>query len=193
MSTTLPLSSLGLLGIVVLGAAAFLASREYPARQGLQIPGGAGQPPLPPGCECKLRAPGLAAAAGQRAELCTARGRTARGTQAPPPPLRPQARFSLWSSGRTGSGSHAVGIGDRAGFRSRGGVSRRAQNLLRTQESTSEEQVSGDSWREARPAAREPRASHPGARKAARRGSGTRTPCPCPGAEGELIPRSWGP
>ncbi|XP_039086501.1 microphthalmia-associated transcription factor isoform X2 [Hyaena hyaena] len=79
--------------------------------------------------------------AGERAELGTVRGRTTRGTRAPPPSLGPQALFSLASSERTGSGSHAVGIGDRAGFRSRGGVSRRAQNLLRTQKSTSEEQV----------------------------------------------------
>ncbi|VCW58483.1 unnamed protein product, partial [Gulo gulo] len=79
--------------------------------------------------------------AGERAELGTARGRTAAGTQAPSPSLCPGALFSLSSSGRTGSGSHAVGIGDRAGFRSRGGVSRRAQNLLRTQKSTSEEQA----------------------------------------------------
>lgn len=130
--------------------------------------------------------------AGERAELGTVRGRTTRGTRAPPPSLGPQALFSLASSERTGSGSHAVGIGDRAGFRSRGGVSRRAQNLLRTQKSTSEEQVSGDSWREARRAAGAPRAPHPGARKAGRPGSGTRTPCPCPGAEGELPPAVGG-
>lgn len=61
--------------------------------------------------------------AGERAELGAARGRTARGTQAQLPSVRPRALFSLSSSGRTGSRSHAVGIGDRAGFRSRGGVS----------------------------------------------------------------------
>lgn len=33
-----------------------------------------------------------------------------------------------------------------------------------------------------------PRASRPGARRANRPGSGTRTSCPCPGAEGELTP-----
>ena len=52
--------------------------------------------------------------------------------------------------------------------------------------------MSGDSWREARPAPGGPVASHSEARKAAGSDSGTRTPCPCPGAEGELTPAVGG-
>lgn len=52
--------------------------------------------------------------------------------------------------------------------------------------------MSGDSWREARRAAGGPRASLPGAGKAGRPGFGTRTPCPCPGAEGVLPPAVGG-
>ena len=118
----------------------------------------AAAPPAPG--ECELPAPGQPR--GLLAEPGTARGARLRDP-GPPPPLRPRAPLSLPSSGGTGSWRHAVGVGDRAGFRSRGGVSRGAQNILRTQKSAPEEQVSGDSWKEARRTVGYPLASHPGA------------------------------
>lgn len=107
-------------------------------------------------------------------------------------PKSPHLWQLLPSSGRRASGSHAVRIWDRGGFRSRGGVSRRTQNLLRTQKSTSEEQVSGDSWRAARREAQGPRTSYREVRTASLTSSGTRTPCPCLGVQGDLAPGIWG-
>lgn len=65
MSTTLPLPPPGLLGVVVLAGAAPWRAGNTPSGPNYRSQAARDRPPLPPGCECKLAAPGRAAASGR--------------------------------------------------------------------------------------------------------------------------------
>lgn len=93
------------------GSCSFRGS-GFPGEPGTPRPGRTTDPrqraaarPSRPGASVNSPRLGGRQRAGERAELGTARGRTARGTQAPPPSLRPRALFSLSSSGRTEAGA----------------------------------------------------------------------------------------
>lgn len=112
MSTTLPLSPPGLLGVVVFAGRAPPASRECPVRAELHIPGSARRPAPPAGCECKLPAPGGRPRAGQRAELGTVWGRTLAG----PRPRHLQSARGLSSHFRAVEGRKAGAMQSESGI-----------------------------------------------------------------------------